>query len=132
MKPLRSKIQSECEIKKVAQYVIEKDYALSYILVGIAKQSELAQSLIFKGGTALKKIYFGDYRFSEDLDFSALNAPKDGELEELLGNAVSISNELLKNYGYFESSTADRAGPDEAQRGQEDNKSSWEFFAAER
>jgi hypothetical protein len=25
---------------------------------------------VFKGGTALKRCYFGDYRFSEDLDFS--------------------------------------------------------------
>ena len=28
----------------------------------------------FKGGTALKRCYFGDYRFSEDLDFT-LTAP---------------------------------------------------------
>ncbi len=26
--------------------------------------------LAFKGGTALKRCYFGDYRFSEDLDFT--------------------------------------------------------------
>jgi len=26
--------------------------------------------LVFKGGTALKRCYFGDYRFSEDLDFT--------------------------------------------------------------
>lgn len=25
---------------------------------------------MFKGGTALKRCYFGDYRFSEDLDFT--------------------------------------------------------------
>ncbi|MEI6628804.1 MAG: nucleotidyl transferase AbiEii/AbiGii toxin family protein [Alphaproteobacteria bacterium] len=25
---------------------------------------------IFKGGTCLKKYYFGDYRFSQDPDFS--------------------------------------------------------------
>jgi uncharacterized protein len=28
---------------------------------------------VFKGGTALKKIYFEDYRFSEDLDFTLIN-----------------------------------------------------------
>ena len=26
--------------------------------------------MAFKGGTALKRCYFGDYRFSEDLDFT--------------------------------------------------------------
>lgn len=66
MTELRQKIQNECNNKKVPQHVIEKDYALSYILAGIAQQPELSNSLIFKGGTALKKIYFGDYRFSED------------------------------------------------------------------
>lgn len=29
--------------------------------------------MIFKGGTALKKVYFEDYRFSEDLDFTLLD-----------------------------------------------------------
>jgi hypothetical protein len=38
MKPLRLKTQSECETKKVAQHIIEKDYALSYLLAGISKQ----------------------------------------------------------------------------------------------
>jgi predicted nucleotidyltransferase component of viral defense system len=30
----------------------------------------LREHLVFKGGTALKRCYFGDYRFSEDLDFT--------------------------------------------------------------
>lgn len=30
----------------------------------------LRETLVFKGGTALRKCDFGDYRFSEDLDFS--------------------------------------------------------------
>jgi uncharacterized protein len=32
--------------------------------------------LVFKGGTALKKVHFGRYRFSEDLDFSAIGGPR--------------------------------------------------------
>ena len=40
--------------------------------------------LIFKGGTALKKCYFPDYRFSEDLDFTlASETPFDIIREEL-------------------------------------------------
>lgn len=35
-------------------------------------RSDLQRSLAFKGGTALKRCYFGDYRFSEDLDFTLL------------------------------------------------------------
>lgn len=58
--------------------MIERDYALGYVLAGMAKEPALADSLAFKGGTALRKLFFGDYRFSEDLDFSAMAVPSDG------------------------------------------------------
>ncbi len=66
------------EIQKKATQVgvrdqqIEKDYILSWILWGIAKHEELSKAIVFKGGTVLKKVYFEDYRFSEDLDFTLL------------------------------------------------------------
>jgi len=50
--------------------LIEQDYALSWMLYGISKVPKLQEHLVFKGGTCLKKSYFGDYRFSQDLDFS--------------------------------------------------------------
>jgi predicted nucleotidyltransferase component of viral defense system len=50
--------------------VVEKDYALGWILAGIDANAELSQGWIFKGGTCLKKCYFETYRFSEDLDFT--------------------------------------------------------------
>jgi uncharacterized protein len=102
MKTLRTKIQAESDKQKVPLHVIEKDYALSYVLAGIAIEPSLSRSLIFKGGTALKKMYFGDYRFSEDLDFTAKNAPKGKILEGALYDAMDISKKLLVNYGLFE------------------------------
>ena len=63
MRPLRDRIRDAARQSGTQQMVIEKDYALSYILAGIAVQPELAQSLVFKGGTVLKKVYFPDYRF---------------------------------------------------------------------
>jgi uncharacterized protein len=102
MKPLRLKLQDACTLKKSRLDIVEKDYALSYLLAGIAKQEELSHSLIFKGGTALKKMFFGDYRFSVDLDFSTLSAPKNQALENALQAATQISSKLLSNYGPFE------------------------------
>ena len=67
------------EIQKKANQVgvrdqqIEKDYILSWILWGVANQEQLSKILVFKGGTVLKKVYFEDYRFSEDLDFTLLD-----------------------------------------------------------
>ncbi|GAI08967.1 unnamed protein product [marine sediment metagenome] len=55
--------------KTIPIKTLEKDYVLSWILIGIAK-SKICDMLSFKGGTALKKFYFPDYRFSEDLDFT--------------------------------------------------------------
>jgi predicted nucleotidyltransferase component of viral defense system len=46
--------------------MIEKDYVLGWLLFGLSK----IKGLIFKGGTALSKIYFPRiWRLSEDLDF---------------------------------------------------------------
>ncbi|MFQ3474766.1 hypothetical protein HKK80_00690 [Halonotius sp. F2-221B] len=49
----------------------EKNYVNSWILYAIY-QSSLSEELVFKGGTALSKLYFPEvWRFSEDLDFTA-------------------------------------------------------------
>jgi predicted nucleotidyltransferase component of viral defense system len=51
-------------------HVVEKDYALGWLLAGIFANGRIADSWIFKGGTCLKKCFFETYRFSEDLDFT--------------------------------------------------------------
>lgn len=55
--------------RRIPESVLERDYCLAWFLVGLS-QSSLNEILAFKGGTALKRCYFGDYRFSEDLDFT--------------------------------------------------------------
>lgn len=50
--------------------VIERDYVLGWFLSGLFRDGPLSESLILKGATALRKVYFPDYRFSEDLDFT--------------------------------------------------------------
>jgi len=58
---------------RVSNRQIEKDYVLSWLLFAISKNKILYNALIFKGGTVLKKAYFEDYRFSEDLDFTLID-----------------------------------------------------------
>lgn len=55
--------------RRIPERVLERDYCLSWFLVGLSR-CPLRERLLFKGGTALKKCYFPDYRFSEDLDFT--------------------------------------------------------------
>jgi len=61
--------QRLAEIAGVPSETIEKDFFIELMLFYLAKDIEFKEKLIFRGGTALKKIYFSDYRFSEDLDF---------------------------------------------------------------
>jgi predicted nucleotidyltransferase component of viral defense system len=58
VKPLQNRMRQLARETRTQQLVIEKDYALSYVLAGIASQPSIAETLIFKGGTALKKMYF--------------------------------------------------------------------------
>lgn len=54
--------------KQIPLGVAEKDYVLSVVIMHLSK-SQHANKLIFKGGTAIKKVYYPDARFSVDLDF---------------------------------------------------------------
>ena len=53
---------------------IEKDYVINWVLAGITNSKVLREKWVFKGGTCLKKCYFEQYRFSEDLDFTIMDA----------------------------------------------------------
>src|SRR5438309_11716864 len=65
---LANRLHKEHGGRRIPEAVLERDYCLAWFLVGMG-QSRLGQILTFKGGTALKRCHFGDYRFSEDLDF---------------------------------------------------------------
>ena len=66
-------IQQKASVEGLRDQQIEKDYIISWILKSIAQNQQLSKVIVFKGGTVLKKVYFKDYRFSEDLDFTLLN-----------------------------------------------------------
>lgn len=64
------------ELKKMAARdrvplgMIEKDCTLTLTLGLISKLPYSRKDMIFKGGTAIKKVYYPDARFSVDLDFT--------------------------------------------------------------
>ncbi len=79
---------SEAEIRRIAAQkqvdpmIIDLDYSLGWFLHGLITVSKWNQSCIFKGGTCLRKCYFPDYRFSEDLDFTMIQLITLGDLEK--------------------------------------------------
>lgn len=62
---------------KINLGTLEKDYAITNLLFIIARFPKL-NSMVFKGGTAVKKIYFELFRFSEDLDFTCSEDVSEG------------------------------------------------------
>jgi predicted nucleotidyltransferase component of viral defense system len=91
--------------RRVVEAVLERDYCLAWFLVGLSR-SALREQLAFKGGTALKRCYFGDYRFSEDLDFT-LTEPR--ELAAILDGLQAVYAEVQRASGIvFHFARADR------------------------
>lgn len=71
-------LQSEilqCAVKEeVPPDTVDKDWVLGHFLAVLFQQNWAREKLVFKGGTCLKKCYFPNYRFSEDLDFTLIDA----------------------------------------------------------
>lgn len=75
---------------------IEKDYILSLLIWSFTQNRNLNTQWIFKGGTCLKKCYFKDYRFSEDLDYTVIpEAPID---QAYIHQELSICSALLLDH----------------------------------
>lgn len=66
----RAELQRLANREKVALGMLEKDYVLTEVLKALSQVPELSELFIFKGGTALRKVYFPGWRYSEDLDFT--------------------------------------------------------------
>ncbi len=103
MKPLRTRLEEARKRLDIPWDVLERDYLLSWILAGIGQTASLRDTLIFKGGTALKRCWFGDYRFSEDLDFSGIGqVPRGAELEAAMRESCQTAIRLLDEYAPVE------------------------------
>ena len=94
-------LRKQAKEQNVPLWVVEKDYALSYLLAGIANTPDLGDQIVLKGGTALKKVFFPDYRFSEDLDFSTMELKPQLDFDALMQQAVQQTENDLQEQGLF-------------------------------
>lgn len=62
-----SEIEAESSKVGVSPVTIEKDYHLDWYLAGLASENLFAR-FSFYGGTAIKKVFIPNHRFSEDID----------------------------------------------------------------
>jgi len=86
---LANRLYKEHGGRRIPEAVLERDYCLAWFLAGLS-QSKLRDLLIFKGGTALKRCHFGDYRFSEDLDFTLARKVEFAEIREGLEEVYEL------------------------------------------
>jgi uncharacterized protein len=77
---------------RIREDVLERDYCLAWLLSALS-ESDLKPALGFKGGTALKRCYFADYRFSEDLDFTLRHALPFEEIRARLERVYAMVQE---------------------------------------
>ncbi len=69
---LKKEITDKSAEWKVPPDTVDKDWVLGHFLSAFYSIDVHKEKLVFKGGTALRKCYFPNYRFSEDLDFTSL------------------------------------------------------------
>lgn len=89
----QKEIKDKAEQWKVPPDTVDKDYVLGHFLSVFMER--YGTDLIFKGGTCLRKCYFEQYRFSEDLDFTARNSSFLLEIDPL----QKIAERLVANTG---------------------------------
>ena len=84
--------------EKLAAGVVEKDYALTWLLRGFyLVNSGLDDRFVLKGGTAIRKVYFPQtWRFSEDLDFTVA---RDVESESVMESMQQMFETLFRESG---------------------------------
>jgi len=92
---LSNRLLKEHGGKRIPENILERDYCIAWFLIGLAR-TPLRNKLAFKGGTALRRCHFSEYRFSEDLDFTLLQPltfdELKRELELVYGEIKKASN----------------------------------------
>jgi len=73
---------------------IERDYAQNWLLKPFS-----SINMVLKGGTGIRKAYIGEYRFSDDLDFTLLEEIGKERLEILIKESVKkVKEESVINF----------------------------------
>lgn len=72
---------------------VQRDYVFGWILAGIYTSSGLKDYLILKGGNCLRKAYFENTRYSNDLDFTTSSLLSDDYLRTELNKVCDFAQE---------------------------------------
>lgn len=104
----RRELKQQAMRQGVALGALEKDYILTLILRRLYAEQTWRKTLVFKGGTALHKLYLGR-RLSLDLDFTAQD-PVNLETIRPMLEIPEIQGQIKDTHEYHDALTIDRLG----------------------
>lgn len=84
-----NEIREKARAHGIPVSTIERDYVQNWIL----KYSSRIDYMVLKGGTGIRKVYFPDYRFSDDLDFTLLEEIKIDEIRKEIEKTIESCRE---------------------------------------
>ncbi|MCD9017513.1 nucleotidyl transferase AbiEii/AbiGii toxin family protein [Parachryseolinea silvisoli] len=113
---------------KLREIFIEKDYWVTRVLKNLA-ESQYADHVVFKGGTALSKAHGCIERFSEDIDLAILKQPgiSDAKLKALI---KEVETSVTAGLTYFAHPSEQKRGRNRKTFYQYDKKIGAEDFGA--
>ncbi len=94
----KAAIQETSDYFEIRDYLIEKDYWITFVLSQLAK-STFVKSVVFKGGTSLSKAFRLIDRFSEDVDIAVMSQPDwtGNKIKTLIRNVEKkITSDLIE------------------------------------
>ncbi len=80
-----SEIKEKAREHGVPISTIERDYVQGWLLRSLSGNNKM----VLKGGTGIRKAYFPDYRFSDDLDFTLLKDIDAEGISDMMEKAIS-------------------------------------------
>ena len=99
-----NELRQHAETHDLNEANVQRDYVFGWLISGLYRTSSLADALVLKGGNGLRKGYFPNTRFSDDLDFTTEQGLEGGHLlEELNGvcrfaqDAAGVSFDIDRN-----------------------------------
>jgi len=90
----RGLIAQRANVVRLPAQTIERDYVLAHLCADVGVLDD--PRLVFKGGTLLRLCHFADYRYSADLDFSAVDGLSSADAVDVVEAAASTCRERIE------------------------------------
>ena len=92
----KTEIEQKAKLFEILPAHVERDYVFGWLIYGIFTKSNLKDDIFLKGGNALRKGYFENTRYSNDLDFGI---PHDISQDTLLEEVNLVCKEIQAESG---------------------------------